>query len=56
MRKARHLNRQRIEHAKLLNLPELDFLEIQVLVDQQAETEFPGEPGNNHGNASPKMT
>lgn len=42
---ASDINRQRIEKAMVMNLPELDFLEIQVLVEQHAESGFLGEPG-----------
>jgi 7,8-dihydropterin-6-yl-methyl-4-(beta-D-ribofuranosyl)aminobenzene 5'-phosphate synthase len=43
--KARQANRQRIGQATKLDLPELDFLDIQVLVDRQSEHGFMDEPG-----------
>jgi 7,8-dihydropterin-6-yl-methyl-4-(beta-D-ribofuranosyl)aminobenzene 5'-phosphate synthase len=45
VKKAWLTNQQRIEQANKLDLPELDFLEIHVLVEQQAKPGFLGEPG-----------
>jgi 7,8-dihydropterin-6-yl-methyl-4-(beta-D-ribofuranosyl)aminobenzene 5'-phosphate synthase len=39
------LNRQRIEGARALELPELEFLQLTVLVEQKAGAGFRGDPG-----------
>jgi 7,8-dihydropterin-6-yl-methyl-4-(beta-D-ribofuranosyl)aminobenzene 5'-phosphate synthase len=43
--RAENLNRQRIEAADALTLPELDHLELTVLVDQKAGDGLRGDPG-----------
>lgn len=45
VKKAHDINCQRIEQADKLDLPELDFLELQVLVDQRAAPGYMSEPG-----------
>ncbi|MGC8643710.1 MAG: MBL fold metallo-hydrolase [Isosphaeraceae bacterium] len=42
---ARALNTQRIDSALRLDLPELDFLELTVLVDEKTRDGFRGDPG-----------
>jgi 7,8-dihydropterin-6-yl-methyl-4-(beta-D-ribofuranosyl)aminobenzene 5'-phosphate synthase len=43
--KAEQLNRQRIEQAYSLELPQLDFLELVVLVEQKAGPRYENDPG-----------
>ena len=43
--RAESLNRQRIDGAQTLELPELDFLELTVLVDEKTVDGFRGDPG-----------
>jgi 7,8-dihydropterin-6-yl-methyl-4-(beta-D-ribofuranosyl)aminobenzene 5'-phosphate synthase len=43
--RAAALNRQRLDHASRLDLPALDFLELDVLVEWRAEPEFLGDAG-----------
>ncbi len=43
--RAADLNRRRIERAKPLELPELDFLELTVLVEEKTEEGFSGDAG-----------
>ena len=43
--RADSLNRQRIDGAQALELPELDFLEMTVLVDEKTTEGFRGDPG-----------
>jgi 7,8-dihydropterin-6-yl-methyl-4-(beta-D-ribofuranosyl)aminobenzene 5'-phosphate synthase len=42
---ADHLNRQRLEQAKALELPALDYLEVTVLVDEKAREGYRSDPG-----------
>ncbi|MCH5373855.1 MAG: MBL fold metallo-hydrolase [Planctomycetes bacterium] len=44
-RRAEKLNRQRIDQAHALDLPELEFLELTVLVDEKTANGFRGDPG-----------
>jgi 7,8-dihydropterin-6-yl-methyl-4-(beta-D-ribofuranosyl)aminobenzene 5'-phosphate synthase len=43
--RAENLNRQRIDGADALELPELEFVELTVLVDQKTGSGFRGDPG-----------
>jgi len=43
--RAEILNRERIDQADALELPELDYLELTVLVDEKARKSFRGDPG-----------
>ena len=43
--KAERLNRQRIAEAEPLELPELEFLEITVAVEEKTKSGFQGDPG-----------
>jgi 7,8-dihydropterin-6-yl-methyl-4-(beta-D-ribofuranosyl)aminobenzene 5'-phosphate synthase len=43
--RAENLNQQRINGAQHLDLPELDFLELTVLVDEKTANGFRGDPG-----------
>ena len=44
-RQAEEFNRKALSEAKLLDLPEVDFLQIQVLVEEKTEPGFLGAPG-----------
>lgn len=44
-RRAEELNRHRIDTAQALDLPELDFLELTVLVEERTGVGFRGDPG-----------
>ena len=42
---ASNLNQERLHHAELLELPELDFLELTVLVEEKTEEGYLGDAG-----------
>lgn len=45
LKRSQEVNKERLKNAKALELPELEYLEITVLVEQKTERDFLGAPG-----------